>query len=195
MARSSLSRVGMFADKLTAKSSLGDFDLSRNKSLRSLQVAARSIDGELMSGSPDHAPTDLLTYALSTITSPVFSEVTVFYRDYDFRGVHAVPSGHTCCWMSPDEKAEDDLWHRRRFQVFREMRQVRDFRLVLCADVWDCIGWYSVGVLKCAVAAEKAKGGFDSFSSDPMVIFNPRASSYEFIEMAFAYRPSPWVPL
>jgi len=138
----SLSRVGMFADKWTAQFLLGDFDLSQNKSLRSLQVAASSIDGKLMFGSLYQAPTDLLTYALSTITSPVFSEVTVFYRDYDFRGT---PSRiRPFCMMLPDERAEDDLWHYRRFEVFRKMRKVRDFRLVLCADVWDRIGLYSV---------------------------------------------------
>ena len=191
----SLSRVRMFADKFTAKYSLRDFDLSRNKSLRSLQVAARSIDGELMFGPPDHAPANLLTYALSTITSPVFSEVTVFYRDYDFRGISIISPGHVTCWMSPDKRAEDDLWHCKRFEVFREMRKVRDFQLVLCADVWDWIELYSVGVLKYAVAAEKAKGGFDSFSSEPMVIFNPRASRPEFIEKAFACGPHYWAPL
>ena len=38
------------------------------------------------------------------------------------------------------------------------------------------MGEYSVRVLKRAVAAEKAKGMFDNFFSEPMVIRNPRAT-------------------
>ena len=48
---------------------------------------------------------------------------------------------------------------------------VRDFRLVLCADVWDAVEETSVGMLKKAVAAEKATRGF-TFNdlSEPMVV-------------------------
>ena len=190
-------RVGVLADNFTVKSSLRDFDLSRSKSLRTLQVAARSIDGRFMYG-PSDAPAILLKFALSTIRSPVFSEVTIFYRDYDFRGVqpnHNVLDGPPICRMSPDEMVEDALWHRRRFEVFREMRKVRDFQLVLCADVWDRIGWFSVRVLEDAVAAEKARGGFDRFFSEPMVVFSPRASSPEMAEGVWAAHPCYWVSL
>ena len=189
--------VGVLADNFTAKSSLRDFDLSRSKSLRTLQVAVRSIDGRFMY-SPSEDPAILLKYALSTIRSPVFSEVTIFYRDYDFRGVqpnHNVLDGPPICRMSPDEMVEDALWHRRRFDVFREMRKVRDFQLVLCADVWDRIGWFSVRVLEDAVAAEKARGGLDRFFSEPMVVFSPRASSPEMLEGVWAAHPCYWVSL
>ena len=53
---------------------------------------------------------------------------------------------------------------------------MRDFRLVLCADVWDRGGEYSVQALKGAVAAEKARGMFDGFSSEPVVVHSPRVS-------------------
>ena len=75
----------MLTIDFTARSSLRDFDLSRNKSLRALEVTGRNIDGTLRADPPDTAAS-LLTYALSTITSPSFSKVTVFYRDYDFCG-------------------------------------------------------------------------------------------------------------
>ena len=106
----SLNRVRVLTDNFTGRSSLQDFDLSRNEPLRALQVAARSVDGELVFGSL-HAPTSLLTYALST-TSPVFSEVTVFYRGYDFRGIFQngwAPGKPIICGISPDEMVEDAL--------------------------------------------------------------------------------------
>ena len=97
--------------------------------------------------------------------------------------------------MFPDERVEDDLWHRRRFEVFREMHKVRDFQLVLCADVWDFIGWFSMRVLKNAVAAEKARGGFDEFFSEPMVVYSPRALGPEMLEVVWASNPCYLAPL
>ena len=55
-----------------------------------------------------------------------------------------------------------------------ELYRVRDFQLLLCADVWDRVGEYSVQVLKEAVAVGGVKGMFDGFSSKPVVIHSPR---------------------
>ena len=133
----SLNGVRVLADNFIARVFIRDFDLSRIKSLRTLQVAARSIDGALWNhdGSPD-AAASLLTYALSTITSPVFSEVAVFYRDYDF----GFRDRDYWMPMMPSEKAEAASWHGARFEVLRKMHKARNFRLVLCADVWDRVG-------------------------------------------------------
>jgi len=60
--------------------------------------------------------------------------------------------------------------------VFQEVQKARDFQLVLCADVWYVVGEYSVGVLKEAVAAGKAKGMFNPFSSEPTVIHTPQVT-------------------
>ena len=189
-------RVQALADNRIAGSSIWDFDLSRNKSLRTLQVTARSIDGALEAGSPDSAAS-LLTYALSTIKSPVFSEVVVFYRDYDFgfRGPHYTPRWRTPRRMSPNEIAEDASLHGGRFEVLRKMHQVRDFRLVLCADVWDRVGVNSVRMLERAVVAEMAKGGFDNIYSKPMVVYRPRGSRPEISEEGWAKLPLPWASL
>jgi len=65
---------------------------------------------------------------------------------------------------------------RMRLQVFREMYKVRDFELVLCADVWHRLGEQAIGELNQAVAAEKAEGGFDNLSSEPLVTYSPRRS-------------------
>jgi len=162
-------------DSPIAKSSLRDFNLSRNKSLRILQVAACSIDDVLRARSPNVA-TSLLTYALSTITSPVFTELTAIYRDYDFRGVEPSWPDQPCLRERlPAEEVEEALWHCRLFKAFRTIREIRDFRLVLCADVWHRVGGYSVRVLKEAVAAEKARRGFDDIFPEPLVIYSPRA--------------------
>ena len=193
----SLNRVRVLADNFIARSSIRDFDLSRNKSLRTLQVAARPIDGALCNGSPDSA-TSLLTYALSTITSPVFSEVVVFYRDYDF-GFYG--SKYTSlgwpwrCRILGDERAEDASRHGARFEVLRKMHRMRDFRLVLCADVWDRVREDSVRMLKEAVAAEKAKGGVDNIFPEPMVVYSPRRSRPELLEEYHASFPCPWASL
>ena len=137
--------------------------------------------------------THLLTYALSTTTSPVFSEVIVSYRDLDFRGVKRP-------WLDrprpllPAEIAKEASWHKQLFKAFRPMHKVRDFQLVLCADVWDGVRGYTVQTLKQAVAAEEAERGFDGMSPEPLVICSPRGSCQELIEL-WAGCPGPWVPL
>jgi len=138
---------------------------------------AWSIDRALNGGSPD-AASSLLKHALSTIRSPSFFEVGVLFRWDDFRGVESWqnPDRPPLRQMSPTEKAEEASWHRRRFEVLRSVRNVRDFRLVLSAEVWDPVGEYSVRMLKEAIAVEKADGGFDSFFSEPSVTYSPRRS-------------------
>ena len=56
------------------------------------------------------------------------------------------------------------------------MCKVRNFQLVLCADVWDHMGKYSVRVLEEAVAAEKAMGGFSNDFLEPLVFCSVRGS-------------------
>jgi hypothetical protein len=121
---------------------LDHFNLSRNKSLRTLEVNAWSIRGDPR----------LLIYALSTITSPAFSKVIVFYQ-----GVAEVEG--------------TSAWHRHRFEAFRAMRGVRDFQLVLCAHVPDDVGERSVRKLKQVVAAEKAQMGSDYIFPEPLVFY------------------------
>ena len=64
--------------------------------------------------------------------------------------------------------------HRRLFAAFRRVHKIRNIQLYLCANVWDPIGEYSVGILEQAVAEEKAKGGFDEFHSEPTVTYLPQ---------------------
>lgn len=118
----------------------------------------------------------LLEYALSTSTSPAYLDVVVVYMECDFGGIN--PRGHSdrphLREMSEADREEEALWHNRRFKVLREVHKVRGFQLVLCADVWDPVGEFSVRILKAAVADERAKGGFDGFRLEPSVIYCPR---------------------
>ena len=57
--------------------------------------------------------------------------------------------------------------HQRLLRVFREMYDVRDFRLVLCADVSDCMVEHGIGVLEGV-----AKAG--EFPREPLVIAERR---------------------
>jgi hypothetical protein len=118
----------VLADIFAASFSLWDFDLSQNQSLRTLEVRARCLDSS-----------SLLTYTLSTITSTVFPDITVFYQNFG--------------------EVEEVSAHHRRFEVLQAMHSVRAFQLVLCAHARICGGEYSVRTLKEAVAAEKEKWG------------------------------------
>jgi len=185
---SSVDGMRALADGFAASSSLGNTGLSQNKSLQTLEVTASS----LLDGGPG-----FLTYLLSTITSPVFSKVAVFYRDRDFHGVQPtwLLDDYPFRWMSKAEEVEEAKRHHRQFEVLRNMHRVRDFQLVLYADVQECVGRYTVRVLEQAVAAEEAKGGFDGLFSKPSLVYTPRRFSPKFLDDYTAGSPTPWFPL
>ena len=126
--------------------------------------------------------THLLTFALSTITSPVFSEVIALYQDLDFGGVHWAWSDWPFRPQSPAQREEEALLHERRLRLFRTICKVRGFQLVLCANIWDGVREYTTLVLKQAVAAERAKGGFDDIFPEPLVVCSPRGSRQDSLE-------------
>jgi len=168
--------VYVSTNPFAVSSSIQDFDLSRNESFRTLQIVASCIGRMPNDGSP-HPTSSFLSHTLSTITSPEFSNVVVVYRSFDFLGVESSEHPHRPPLrreISRTEEAQEVLWHRRLFEVLRGVHKVRDFKLELCADVWEPVGEYSVGILKQAVAEEKASGGFDGFSSEPFVTYYPR---------------------
>ena len=174
----------------TARSYLWNFGLSQNKSLQTLEVTAESVDRTLGGGSLN--PTSsLLKHILSTITSPAFFEVIVIHYASDFSGSRWVGGRKILDpfpRISQAERAEEALRHHRQFKVFCEAQKVRDFRFVLCANVWSRLEEYPMRVLREAVAAEKAKGLFDDFSSEPIVIHRPEelsADTRSVIRMAY----------
>ena len=76
--------------------------------------------------------------------------------------------------MSQANIAEEASRHRELFQVLREVHKVRDFQLVLHANVWGFAGEHHVRTLKQAVAQEKARKGFDDAFPEPLVLYNPQ---------------------
>jgi len=152
-------------------SSLPDFDLSRNKSLRILEVPASSISCKSSDGSPDPA-SRFLKHVLSTITSTAFFEIIVLYWDCDFRGVTWHTGQPHFRELPQAVRTEEASRNHRRFEVLREMHKVRDFQLVLSATVPGCMGEYLMRMLEEAVAEEKAKKGFDDFFPEPLVLYN-----------------------
>ena len=149
---------------------LRDFDLSRNKSLRILEVPASSLNHT------SRADT-FLKHVLSTITSSAFFQITVLYEDRNFWGGKSRWSDRPPFRMlSRTEREAEVSLHHKRFEVLRNARGIRDFQLVLCASVWGYMGERLVRTLEEAVAEEKAKNGFDGFSSDPSVTYYPRRS-------------------
>ena len=170
-----LSSVQALADDLAVRSSLQDFDLSRNKALRKLQVTAASINWALRNcESPDTAPM-FLKHMLSTSTSFEDLDIMVIYEEIQFHGIGSVgpPGRPNLRKVSETARAAEASWHQRRFKFLREARKARDFRLVLCASVWDPVGEYAVRMLKEALADEKARKGFEDSNFEPSVVYDP----------------------
>ena len=74
-----------------------------------------------------------------------------------------------------DVMAQSVLHHSERFKVFNEMYRVRDFRLVLCADVLGCIAESAVRKLDRIVKAERMIGGLDYLLCEPLIISEIRS--------------------
>ena len=141
-------------------------------SFRTLELLASFVDHAPTDGSPD--TTTFLKHVLSTITSSVPTDIVVHYQDDNFCGVEwRRPGWPVLRELSQDEREREASWHRKQFEVLREVRKVRDFRLVLCAAIWGCIGEYPVQVLERAIEEEKVKGGFDDFSRQPSAENDP----------------------
>jgi len=142
-------------------------------------VPVNSVDVALRDGSLDTA-SRLLKHALSTIQSPAFSQVTLLYQEYDFRALDTLgfPAWPYPRELSQDEKAVEASWHYKRFELLREVHKVRNFQLVLYANVREPVGEYAERMMKEAVVAEKARGGFNIFFPEPLVISVPRSISW-----------------
>ena len=166
-----LKSMQVLADDSAVKSSLQDFDLSRNKLLRKIKFLASSIDHAL-NNNPPSVVSRFLEHVLSTIPPSASLEIIVLYWDCDFRGVGSR-------WpylreISQAEEAEEASWHHRRFEVLREVHKVRGFRLTLSASVSGRLGGYPVRMLKEAVAEERAKRGPDNLFSKLLILNSPR---------------------
>ena len=165
----------VLANDLVARSSLRDFDLSRNMAFRTLQVLASSLDHMPFDGSPD--TTTFLKHVLSTITSSVPTDIMVLYSEGDFPCVPwRYPGWPSVYELSQTEREAEATWYRVQFKVLCEVRKVQDFRPGLCASFGGCVGGQPVRVLEKALMVEEAKGGFDGFLRKPLAMNSPRRS-------------------
>jgi len=128
--------IPFLGNNFTAGSSFRDFGFSRNNSLRTLEIPAPSIIGPkhgFFAPNPDTLGS--LRTTPSTITSLIFSEVIVAYRGHDDFSSVAFHPPDIYKEMTPADRAREASWHRGQFGVFCQMYEVRDFQLMLCADV------------------------------------------------------------
>ena len=156
----------VLTDYFLAVSSPKDFDLSRNKSLRAIETTMFNFEMSLHPKLP-FARASIFRHAFSTITSSVFAEVIVHFRDTDFfcMGYHLCGPPDFCSLVSSC---------RGVFEVLHEMHGIRDFKLVLCADVWGYIAERAARQLKRAVADHWVNMESDSLSPRPLVASSSR---------------------
>ena len=132
----------------------------------------------LLQFKPPESASKFFKYALSTIQSPTFSQVQVIYNEIDFAAAqmtcdHANP--YKIVQVTQDEKVSEYSFHQERFRIFREMREVRQFQLVLCLDLWEKSAEPLRRRLEEIATAEKERGGlFDNFFPEPVVTLSPR---------------------
>jgi hypothetical protein len=165
--------MGTPANDFVAWHSPQHLDLSRNKSLRMLQVPLFPVNRPSRDISPD-ATSRFLNYVLSTITSPAFFKITVLYGNYNFSFIDCWCRLPLTCELSQTRRAKEVSRHRGIFEVFRRAHQARGFQLELCASTCGSAGEEPVRILEEAIAEEKAKNGFNGFLSDPYVEYNPQ---------------------
>ena len=114
-----------------------------------------------------------LRAVLSTVTSPLPLDLLINY------GVYVVschsPLHSRLHRISPDERAAEAHVHRERFKVFSEMYAVREFRLLLCADVLDYAIEDTVRALEWIVEEERMSGRLDYLPCEPLIFSEMRS--------------------
>ena len=150
---------------------LRHFNLSHNKSLRTLETTAEAIDAA------DDTASDFFKTVLSSVAPSVPLDIVVIYRDID---ISDMPH---CSWCKlelarlryPRREPRDRVAHfQHQSRVFREMHSVRNFRLVLCADVFDCMVEDGINTLERIAKMEEAIGGLDYPRQKPLIISERR---------------------
>ena len=110
----------------------------------------------------DGAASRFFETVLSSITPSVPLDFVIIHWEPDFGGSLGCDQCElrpVCFQHSPVSKKVYQAMHCQQMRLIRKMQCVRDFRLVLCADVFDCAVDYSVEVLEqIAELAEKESG-------------------------------------
>ena len=152
------------------------FNLSRIKSLRTLETTAESV-----TTAGDTVPGSLRTI-LSTVTSPMLLDLIIVYWDSDIDGVSRYPEARRNPEAELEYRAACALRHQHRFKVLREMHKAREFQLVLCADVFDHIVKCAMEMLERLVNAERVRGGWDYLLYEPSIIAERRSPRARYID-------------
>ena len=152
---------------------LQQFDLSRNTSLRTLETTAESINAASDTAS------NFLKTVLSTVPPTVPLDVVIVYREVDLGGIRGCwlqcTSDPVCFRHRSSEGREADVQrHKQQFKVFREVHDARDFRLVLCADVYDCMVDFAIQTLEHNVYSTEVNGGLEYLLYAPLIISERR---------------------
>jgi len=151
---------------------LRDFNLSRNKSLRTLETTASSIDDA------EGTASDFLMTVLSSVTSPVPVDVVIIYQDIHLEIPFIYPPYNPImpiyfCYSRRTEMWDHSLY-QRRLEVPHKVYSTRGFRLVLCADVCDRVVERAIQGLEDFVKAGKMEGGSSHFPYRPLIISERR---------------------
>ena len=153
------------------------FNLSRHKFLRTLEITAESISdpAHVWSCGAGPDPSDFLKAVLSSISSPGPLDIVVIYRDImlPYDGRYEKGLCHRPVWLLGRIVINEETL-QQQFRVFREMHSVRDFRLVLSVDPFGCAMNRITQLMEMIVNAEKAKGGFDYLSCEPLMVYEKR---------------------
>ena len=158
---------------------LQHFNLSQNKSLQTLETTAESIDVA------DDTASDFFKTVLSSVTPSAPLDVVVVYRDIDLSDMpHCSQCDSRPVRLRHFGRKPRDRPARfqHQFKVFREMHSARDFRLVFCADVFDCMVMDGLKTLERIVKAEEAMGGLGYLLQEPLVIFERRTLRTRYID-------------
>ena len=168
------------------------FNLSRNRSLRTLETTAGSINVA------DDTASSFLRTVLSTVTSPGPLDVVIVYREVDLGGFQSRWFGcdsDPVCFRHRSQRgmAVDAAKYRRQFRVFREMHKARDFHLVLCADVFDCMVEHAIQTLEHIVNTREVNGGLDYLLCEPLIISERRTPHTRITDFNTGWA-SNWIP-
>ena len=142
------------------------FDLSRNKSLRTLETTSASI-------TVASDASRFLKAVLATVAPGLPLDVVVTYGNSDVG--YFVSTGKGGVLPYSGTGGDNPLHHAGQFKVYREMYKAREFRLILCADVYGQIVERAVGVLERIVDTEKKNGRLDYLPCEPLIISEVRS--------------------
>ena len=146
------------------------FNLSRNKTLRTLETTAESI------ANAGYTASEFLDTVLSSVASPGILDVVIIYRDWDFGG-----------WVGCFRCKPDPVCFRHatgpalkyfsmQVGVLCKMHIARkSLRFVFCVDVYGCVEDFGVQVLTSAVKKAVANGQFEYLAHRPVITCEGRS--------------------